>query len=274
MDGDRIKGTITPDEIVAAAAGVTYKDTKFFTEALQRRINGDFGNVSQEDYRKDLMGLVNSAGQGHASLATTPYIWVSVEGKASKMVDSLFTGAKFGSFLMPSSRRIPIEKSAIVVPRGIEERGQNAINLYMQVSEGNIDLYEKLQTMNVPKEEAAKIVQYGHLGRGFLSFPLETLVGLRRQFDNNGDATPREGLEIINQLEDIVKQNGMSICYTARLLSPREACPNPDIFHHRRTEAATYSPSQEMLLISENCNISDDFKFRISDYYFFPILYF
>ncbi|MEM4330458.1 MAG: FAD-dependent thymidylate synthase [Candidatus Pacearchaeota archaeon] len=257
---------ITPDEIVASAAGITYKDTKYFSEAILRRINEDFGNITKEGYRKDLIGLINSVGEGHASLSTTPYIWISIEGNSSKMIDSLFTSARFGSFLMPSSRRIPIEKENIVIPREIQERGEEASEIYKRVSEKNIEAYERLQNLGIHKEEAAKIVQYGHLGGGFLSFSLETLVGWRKEFERNKEHIPKEGIDIIKEIEEIIKQKGMTICYTARLLSPREPYINPTIFHNEENEAElTFLREIPSSFILNSNNLEMEFLRRIRE---------
>ena len=130
---------ITPDEFVWGAAAITYKDTGTVNELIEKKKN-------EEDIKETITkSLIRSGGAGHASMATTPGFWLYLEGNSSKMVDSMFTGAKFASSLMPSGRRIPIENSQIVVPKGIAEKGNELTNLYLQASEKNIHAYEHLQ---------------------------------------------------------------------------------------------------------------------------------
>jgi len=219
---------MTPDQVVYSASGITFKDTDFFQQARDQ--------IAAEQITPEKMrdNLINSAGAGHASLATTPFLWLAVKGDASKMVDSMFTGAVYSTSLMPSGRRIPVAEDQIVVPRGIAHKGASAIERYLKTSEANIDAYEQLMKQGVKKEEAAKIVQYGHRGGGFLGMPLETVASFARQFKENKDAIPREGLEIIAQIEDFIHSHGMGITYAARMNAPRESCPNPGIFHYGR----------------------------------------
>ncbi len=167
------RNVMTPDELIYGAAGITFKDTDFLEQAISQ-MQAD--NITDEQITDS---LIASVGGGHASLATTPGVWFAIKGNASKMVDSMFTGAVYESALMPSGRRIPIAKDQIVVPRGIFERGGEASNLYMRTSEANIDAYEKLMAEGVPKEEAAKIVQYGHRGVDLLPCLLKQLFHLQ-----------------------------------------------------------------------------------------------
>jgi len=230
------KTTIGPDDWVYGAAGITYQDIGTIPELLRKKAGiGDDGNkISKEEVeRKMRNSLVNSAGAGHASMATTPGFWVMMEGISSKMVDSLFTGARYGSSLMPSGRRIPIETEQIVVPKSIQNKGGDELKLYLKASENNIKAYEQLQEKGVPKQDAAKIVQYGHRGGGFLFMPLETLISFSKDIELGRSKIPNEGKGIINDLEDFVRENGAKTVYEARREAPRTGCPNPGIFHTR-----------------------------------------
>jgi hypothetical protein len=164
------------------------------------------------------------------------------------MVDSAFTGYRFASSLMPSGRRIPIALDQIVIPDYLSEkkipvvpieiaRRAEALDLYMRVSEANITAYEKLQANGVPKEEAAKIVQYGHRGGGFMFMPLETVIAVNRDVKRHPKEYPTEIKEIANQLEDFARNSGMKITYEARMAAPRTGCVNPNIFHSQVNEA-------------------------------------
>ena len=222
---------MTPDEFVYAAANITYKDIG----ALQ-----EFMGLRQEETglaEKVQNSLIKVAGAGHASMATTPGLWIFLEGNCSKLVDSIFTGARHGSSLMPSGRRVPISVDQIVVPKGISEIGGEAEKLYLETSERNIRLYEELQEKGVPKEEASKIVQYGHRGGGFMFMPLETFIYFSRLSEEEGRAFPREGREIISQIENQMQEMGMNTTYQARKSAPRTSSVNPNIFHFRRNLA-------------------------------------
>jgi len=226
-------GQITPDEFVYGASGITYKGMRALDELMEAK-------EKDTDVREKMIkGLIKSAGSGHASMATTPGFWFIIQGTSSKLVDSIFTGARFSSSLMPSGRRVPISKENIVIPKGIAEKGEEAVDVYARASEHNIGVYEELQKRGVPTQEASKIVQYGHFGGGFMFMPLETLMTYSRMFQKNPEVVPAEGREIISQLERFVHKNGMGVVYEARKAAPREGCPNPNIFHNRINWAST-----------------------------------
>jgi hypothetical protein len=228
---DKKETILTPDDLVYGAAGVTFKGVNFINEVIDLKIE----DTDFEKRRNN--SIIKSAGAGHSSLSTSMGFWVVIEGDSSKLVDSIFTSATYISALMPSGRRIPISKEEIVVPKGIADKGGKSLEMYLDASEKNIYAYELLQKNNVPKQEASKIVQYGHSGGGFLYMPLETLVYFSRLIENNKKDIPLEGIEIINQLEKIVHQNGMGVVYESRKNAPRTTNPNPEIFHHRVTES-------------------------------------
>jgi hypothetical protein len=227
---------VTPDEFVYGASQITYKDVGALQELIENKKEG-------KDVREQMIkSVIKSAGAGHASMPTTPVMWVFLEGECSKMVDSLFTGVRYGSSLMPSGRRVPIDTEAIVIPQDFPISQENvavpdafhgdAEKLYLQVSRENIKAYEILQQRGVSTQEASKIVQYGHKGGGFMLMSLETLANLSRDFKDN-PYIPKEGKEIIKQLEDFVHSHGMEVTYESRKAAPRTGCPNPGIFHKR-----------------------------------------
>ena len=256
---------MTPDQLIYGAAGITFKDTSFLEQALSSMQND---NITDEQITDS---LIASVGGGHASLATTPGLWFAIKGNASKMVDSMFTGAVYESALMPSGRRIPIAKDQIVVPRGIFEKGENAINLYMKTSEANIDAYEKLMAEGVPKEEAAKIVQYGHRGGGFIAMPLETVVSFARDFKDHPKAVPREGAEVLSQVEDFIREHGMEKTYFGRVNAPREGFPNPGIFHYDNNLTRIIESDQDgvvdhPIITDESYTLSEEGRARIQEF--------
>jgi len=223
---------ITPDDFVYGAAKITYKDIGALNELIHLKENDP--EFAAEQVKK---GLIKVAGAGHASMATTPGFWCFLEGNSSKLVDSLFTGATFGSSLMPSGRRVPITQEAILIPQGIRDAGKEAEKIYVETSENNINVYEKMQEMGMPKQEASKIVQYGHVGGGFMFMPLETFIYFSKLSERNPDEMPAEGIEIISQIEDFIHGAGAGITYEARKAAPRTGNPNPNIFHNRKNLA-------------------------------------
>ncbi|MBU0466805.1 MAG: FAD-dependent thymidylate synthase [Nanoarchaeota archaeon] len=211
---------LTPDELVRAAARITFKGMDAFEKALE-----------EEESEKVLKGIISSAGRGHASMGTTPGLWYILGGTCSKFVDSMFTSARFGSFIVPSGRRTDTAEEDIVVPRTIAENTE-ALGSYMPDSKANIAAYHEFQKRGVPKQQAAKIVQYGHEGGGFMFMPLETVVGFAKDAQDN-EFFPAEGKKVIAQLENFFHENGMGKIYEARKAAPRSGCPNPCIFHNR-----------------------------------------
>lgn len=247
-EGDK-KIIVTPDEFVYGAANITYKDTGALRELIDMKKNeADIGNKIKKM-------LIKVGGSGHASMATTPGMWIFVEGDGSKFVDSIFTTAVFGSSLMPSGRRVPITKEAIVVPKMIVDKGKELTDLYMKQSERNIEVYEILQKNGVPKEEAAKIVQYGHKGGGFMFMPLETIINFSKLAERDPEAMPEEGKEIISQLEGFIREHGMRTIYEARKQAPRTGCVHPNIF--RDVKGLNKNYAEELADESKNKNILD-----------------
>jgi hypothetical protein len=222
---------LTPDDLVYGAAGVTFKGMKFIDEVIELKKEGVDFKAKRDN------SLISSVGAGHASLSTSEGFWSVLQGDCSKLVDSIFTGATYISALMPSGRRVPICEEEIVVPKSIADAGGESLDLYLRISRENIKAYEFLRANGVPKQEASKIVQYGHSGGGFLFIPLETLVYFSKLAESTPEDMPLEGREIIAQLEKLVHQNGMGVVYESRKKAPRASNVNPNIFHHRVTFA-------------------------------------
>lgn len=214
---------MTPDQIVALSSGWTYKNTDVFQ---------NYDSLKKEE--KDLNEaakkiLIQSAGRGHASLSTSIGMWLNIQN-SSKMVDSYFTGANFGSSLMPSGRRTGINLDQIVMPANISRASSEIQETYVKASEHNIKTYEELMTAGIKQDAAGKIVQYGIAGGGFMWLPLETLVGFSRDIENNLLWIPREIPEIIEQIENKFSELGMGMTYSARKGAARLSYPWPTIF--------------------------------------------
>ncbi|MBU0893951.1 MAG: FAD-dependent thymidylate synthase [Nanoarchaeota archaeon] len=252
------KVILTPDELVYGGAIATYQDVDSMQELLnkkkeyfqlKKRLDNttDFAKkqnleakIEDLDYspKKIKNKILGICARGHASMATTPVVWFDIMN-SSKLIDSIFTGARFGSFLMPSSRRVPITKENIVIPRGVKEKGRRAEKIYVESAENNVETYEKVQNNNVETQDASKIVHYGHAGGGRLQMPLDTIIYFKNLMDNDFDnAIPREGKEIISQLDSWIRDgSGMENIYVGKLRAPRTSCVNPNIFTFRRNRA-------------------------------------
>lgn len=264
----RVSLGIGPDQIGRRAALVTFKGIDVLTELIE------LGQTDTDE--KVTESIIASAGAGHASLSTTPGFWVLFGGTCSKLVDAIFTPARYGSFLMPSGRRVPISAENIVAPRTVYEAGGETLALYMNTSQANIKAYEELQKegriSQVSKEEAAKIVQYGHKGGGFGFIPLETLVYFARTFETNADAVPDEAKEIIAQLEPQIYNSEMEKTYESRKAAPRSPCPNPNIFHFRKNRAQELTEQNlaqlvnKPILLEASCETSQERDARIFAY--------
>lgn len=219
---------IVPDHVVRRAGLITFKGEDVFAEMVE--------TGKDDDPDKVLESIIRSTGSGHASLTTSEAFWAFIGGDCSKLVDSVFTTARYSSSLMPSGRRVPIKKENIVVPRSIADNPR-ALTFYLKTSETNIGSYEALIEGGVPKEEAAKVVQYGHKGGGFTLVPLETFIYFAKAFEAEPEATPGEAREIVEQLEKQVHKFGMGINYEARKAAPRATLPSPNIFTFRHNQA-------------------------------------
>jgi hypothetical protein len=234
---------ITSDEWICGASQTTYRGMNALAELADMKRGGivevkGSNPIPFSDYIRK--SLVASAGRGHASMATSMGMWVVMSG-CSKLVDSIFTSARFGSSIMPSGRRVGIPKEDIVMPRAIAE-SPLARKIYLEAAEKNIEAYEKLKAREsgVLPEEAAKLVHYGHAGGGFMFMPLETIISFVREAENLANASfiPDELRTMAQQMADFAKKSGMEVTYEARKAAPRAGIPNPNIFHNRINAAS------------------------------------
>lgn len=215
---------LAPEKVVALASMMTYNNQNMTQNVYRIR-------SEEKDLDKTLKTTtVGSTGRGHASMTTSQFVWLAFGGTCSKLVDSMFTSAKFGTSLMPSGRRTGINKDQIVIPKAIAESNEQVQEIYVKASEYNIEIYEKLLAKGVKQDAAGKVVQYGIAGGGFTGMPLETIIGFALDYEFNPIAIPEEGKQIMRQLEQSMKKIGMSQTYAARKNAARATYPNPNIF--------------------------------------------
>jgi len=225
---DKGYGVLTPQQVIAMASQMTYKDKDArqmaleYLEECEKDINLDFDKKTE----KTIMG---SAGRGHASLTTSASLWVLIKN-SSKIVDSALTGIVFGSSLMPSSRRIPVSVENIVVPEGISNADPELIALYYDVSSENIQLHEELRDKGVSTQDAAKITQYGIAGGGFMFLTLESILSYKRELEIEGKFIPKEIHNFVDLIESQLRDFGMEKLYWSRQHSPRNTYPYPHPF--------------------------------------------
>ncbi len=216
-------GILTPQQVIAMASQITYKDKDAEEMALEVL-------SSDKDFNRTIKkSIMNSAGRGHASLTTSAYITVLIRN-SSKIIDSALTGIVFGSSLMPSSRRIPVHLDNIVLPKSIVNADPELIALYINTSRENIILHERLLDKEISTQDAAKITQYGIAGGGFMVLPLESILSYRRELEIEKDFIPQEIHDFVEKIEEGLRELGMDWLYSARHHSPRNTYPYPHPF--------------------------------------------
>jgi len=214
---------ISPEELIAFSSMMTYKD-KSAKDMIIDVINSE-KNIGEVVMKS----LKNSVRRGHASMSTSAGMWLLFNG-TSKYLDSLFTGAIFSSSLMPSSRRIPVNLENIVAPESIMNADENTKEIYEGVSSNNIKFYMEIENKAVPREDAAKITQYGIAGGGFIFLPLETVLSAENEFISQGRWTPKEAFDIIKIIEDKIGEIKAYDLYKLREDADRFTYPHLNIF--------------------------------------------
>ncbi|MDP2664282.1 MAG: hypothetical protein Q8P08_02500, partial [bacterium] len=214
-------GVLNPQEIVALSALLTFKGKSI--KKLFEEIEKKEGKVS--DRIKKI--LLKSSLRGHASIATTPSICLTYEG--SKFLDSALTGIYFSSSLVSSGRRTGTTEKDIVFPDKIFSN-KKAKKIYQGISEKIIKFYNSLLDQNLQKDEASKILQYGIYGTGIIQLPIETIIGLKKEYLREKEWMPSEIGLLLRKIEREAKTLGINWLYPTREAAPRNVYPYPNIF--------------------------------------------
>lgn len=214
-------GFLNPQEIVALSSLATFKGKSI------KNIIKDIEKKGESLPEKIKTILQRSSLRGHASIATTPTLCLSYEG--SKFLDSALTGIVFSSSLMASGRRTQTEKKDIVYPKEIFKK-ELAKKIYTEVSERIIQTYNYLLSKGVQKDEASKILQYGIYGTGIIQLPIESIVGLKREYLTEKEWLPEEIGLLLKIIEKNLKDLGIDWLYSTRQVAPRNVYPYPNIF--------------------------------------------
>ncbi len=214
-------GVLNPQEIVALSALLTFKGKSIKNLFKDIKKKGD--NVNERI--KSI--LQKSSLRGHASIATTPSLCLTYEG--SKFLDSVLTGIYFSSSLVSSGRRTDTTEKDIVFPTKIFSN-KKAKEIYRKTSEKIIKFFNQLLIKKIPKDEASKILQYGIYGTGIIQLPIETIVGVKREYELEKEWMPEEVGLLLQKIEKEAKNLGIDWLYPTRLAAPRNVYPYPNIF--------------------------------------------
>lgn len=214
-------GVLSPQQIVSLSALLTFKGQSI--KQLLENIRKKGENLDD----KIKIILQKSSLRGHASIATTPSICLAYE--SSKFLDSALTGLVFSSSLMASGRRTDTAEKDIVYPKKIFIN-KKAREVYRSASEKTIGTYRYFLENGVPKDEASKILQYGIYGTGIIQLPVESIVGLKREYDSEKDWMPEELDIFLKKIERETKKLGIDWLFSTREVAPRNVYPYPNIF--------------------------------------------
>jgi len=210
-------GVLNPQQIVSLSSLATFKGRSI--KKLLKEIEEKGQNL---DERIKLI-LQRSSLRGHASIATTPSLCLNYEG--SKFLDSALTGIYFSSSLVSSGRRTETTEKDIVFPDRIFQN-KKAKKIYEGTSARIIKFFNFLLSQGIQKDEASKILQYGIYGTGVIQLPIETIIGLKREYLAEKDWMPEETGFLLKKIEKETKKLGVDLLYSTRAAAPRNVYPN------------------------------------------------
>lgn len=214
-------GVLNPQQIVALSALLTFKGKAI--KNLFKEIKNKGENLDE----KIKLILQKSSLRGHASISTTPSLCLTYEG--SKFLDSALTGIVFSSSLTTSGRRNQITEKDIVYPDKIFSN-KKAKKIYQETSERNIIFFNFLLSQKIPRDEASKILQYGHYGTVIIQLPIESIIGLKKEYESEKEWLPDELGILLRKIEKEAKKLGIDWLYATREAAPRNVYPHPNIF--------------------------------------------
>jgi len=214
-------GVLNPQEVAAFSALLTFKGKSIknlFKDTLKK------GENLKERTGKILQ---KSSLIGHSSVATTPSVAINYEG--SKFLDSALTGIYFSSSLVSSGRRTETGESDIVFPTSIYSN-RKAKKIYQETSKIIIDFFNSLVSQGIKKDEASKILQYGIYGTGVIQLSVESIVGVKKEYEIEKEWMPEEIGILLRKVEKAAKKLGIDLLYATREAAPRNVYPYPNIF--------------------------------------------
>jgi hypothetical protein len=255
-------GILNPQEIAAFSALLTFKG-KSIKNLLK-------DTLKKGENLKERIGkiLQSSSLRGHASIATTPSLCLNYEG--SKFLDSALTGIIFSSSLVSSGRRTETTERDIVFPNRIFSN-RKARKIYRETSEKIIKFFNFLLSRGIQKDEASKILQYGIYGTGIINLPLETIVGLKREYLAEKIWMPEEIGILLKKIEENLEKLGIDWLYATREAAPRNVYPYPNIFKDpKKSNLVRELIAKEKLpegakLLSLDIQITPDLKKKLEE---------
>ena len=215
-------GVLNPQEIVALSALLTFKGKSIknlFKDLLKK------GGNLKEKIRINFTKIFSTWVMLRS--ATTPSLCLNYEG--SKFLDSVLTGIYFSSSLVSSGRRTETTEKDIVFPDKIFSN-KKAKKIYKETSERIIKFFNFLLSQKIQKDEASKILQYGIYGTGIIQLPIETIIGLKREYQREKEWMPEELGILLKKIEKEAKKLGIDWLYSTREAAPRNVYPYPNIF--------------------------------------------
>ncbi len=255
-------GVLNPQEIVALSSIATFKGKSV------KKLLKEIEKKGQSLDERIKLVLQRSSLRGHASLSTTPSLCLIYEG--SKFLDSALTGIVFSSSLVSSGRRTETTKKDIVFPDRIF-LNKRAKKIYEVTSGKIINFFNFLLSQKVQKDEASKILQYGIYGTGIIQLPIETIIGLKREYLAEKKWMPEEIGLFLKKIEKEIKKLGIDLLYATREVAPRNVYPYPNIFKDpQETNLVRGFRKKEKLidgskLISTDILIQPDLKKKLAD---------
>jgi len=255
-------GDLNPETICALGALLTFKGKS--VQDLKKEVD----EKGQDLGKKVKIILEKSSLKGHASIATTPVFSFSYE--ASKFLDSSLTGIVFASALMHSGRRAGVTNEDVVIPVSLE-KNKKSREIYLDASKRNIDLFNKLLVSNVEQDQASKILHYGLYGTGIISYSVESLNSLKREYEREKYWMPEEIEFLLKIIERKMQKTGIGYLFRTRQVAPRNTYPYPNIFKDptkvnlARELAEKYLHNKESKVISINSLATDGLKKRMDN---------
>ncbi len=189
----------TCSEIIAASGLLTAKP-------------GEFKEVLENIQKKTVLSFHREATKrGHASLLTTPtfYFWV----RGSRAMDFYFTSFPFGSYLMFSSRRIPVNEKNLLLPFCGNEELEKKVEKCMQEL---LSTYRKILVETGKMDYARRILPIGFTSYGFMALPLQTILAAYEECKKYS-TIPQELKHIAEQMFASAQSKAKEICEVAEL---------------------------------------------------------
>ncbi len=218
VDASPKMGRIGGDKLIAASGLLTSEKGSLLEKV--RKLE----DRAVEEFHRE------STRRGHASLLTTPTLYFWMQG--SRMIDFFFTAFPFGSYLMFSSRRIPVEERSLLVPS--EVANSRLSKRYERVSLRMLRAYR--ESLREAKMDFARcLLPLGFSSYGFFSFPLQTLLTAYHESSRLGENVPKEIRVACERLSAVAKEH-FPMTLSSAALGGKTGFTFPNVFGESRVE--------------------------------------